>query len=104
MLLSAKKGKIIMKLEYFKRNEEGGLSIIYAVVVMILLFVLASALMSSFGSNLKGSTNRLTKSKTFYAAEAGLELAAWDLMNDGSGDLSDINIAGATVNTDVEGE
>jgi hypothetical protein len=93
-----------MKLNNLKRNETGGLSIIYAVVVMILLFILASALMSSFGSVLKGSTNRLTKSKTFYAAEAGLELAVWDLMNEGSGELSNVDVSGVSVNTTVVGD
>ena len=93
-----------MNLSSLRKNQHGGLSIIYAMVVMILLFVLASALLTSFGSVLKGSTNRLAKSKTFYAAESGLELAIKDLLNDGTGELTNLSIAGTTVNATPTGD
>lgn len=85
-------------------SEMGVISVVYALVVLVFMFILAVALLNSFGSVLKGSGNRIIKSKTFYAAESALELAIWDLEHDGDGELNNLAIGGTTITTTVTGD
>jgi len=80
-------------------SQRGAISIAYAMAVVIILFGLASVLLTSVSSDLRGSSNRLIKSRVFFAAESGLELALKELDNSGDGIISGASIDGIIVST-----
>jgi hypothetical protein len=53
--------------------ENGIISVAYTMAILIILFVISSALLTSVSVDLRGSTNKLLSSQTFYIAEAGIE-------------------------------
>ena len=87
--------------DLISESQRGAISIAYAMAVIIILFVLASALLTSVGTDLRGSNNRLIESRVFYAAESGLELAIKDLKDGGDGVISSVTITGVNVSTSI---
>jgi Tfp pilus assembly protein PilX len=82
-------------------QEKGAISIAFALGIILLLFVIAVTSLSYIGTDTRSASNFLTKSKAFYAAEAGLELALGDLKNNGTGEFANVTIGDATVTTTV---
>lgn len=89
------------KLSIGLSSQKGLVSIAYTLAIVLLLFAIASALLTFVGSNIKGAGDRLSESMAFYAAESGIEMAIADLKNAGDGEFADLAIGAATVTTSI---
>ncbi len=83
------------------RSENGVVSIAYAMMIIVILFILGTALMTTVTTDFRGSANRMIDSKVFYACETGLEMAVGDIINGGNGFWTDVAIGNALVTTYV---
>ena len=82
-------------------GERGALSIAYAMIAIVILFVMSNVLLSTVGGDARSSSSRLLQARVFYAAESGLELGLRDLKDGGTGELSGIEIGGISVSTHI---
>ncbi len=71
---------------YERRNElnESGAALVTVLMISVLLGIACIALLSSVGANSKNSTDVLSESKAYYAAESGLQATINVLRNDDS--------------------
>lgn len=83
------------------RSESGVVSIAYAMMIIIILFIVGTALMTIVTTDSRGSSNRIIDTMTFYACESGLEMAVGDIINGGDGFWTDVAIGNALVTTYV---
>lgn len=95
-MLTSKKIKI--------KQEQGAISIAFALSAIVMTFLLAVTSMSYIGSDTKGASNQLIKNKAFYGAEAGIELALGELKNGGDGEFTNVAIGDALVSSTVTGD
>ena len=83
------------------RSESGVVSIAYAMMIVIILFIVGTTLMTTVTTDSRGSSNRIIDTITFYACESGLEMAVGDIINGGDGFWTDVAIGNALVTTYV---
>ena len=78
------------------KNENGAISIIITLLMLVLLTILATAMLRTSRIELKIATNDLIYQKCFYAAESGINWAPdWIKINLVESDFKNINYLGA---------
>lgn len=89
-----------MGLENFKSNERGA-ALVTVVMISLLLLTACVAMLSAVGANSRNSTDVLSETKAYYAAESGLQATVNVLRNKIEGDGTFVTYSEASADPDL---